>query len=196
MKKILTVLLVLTLSVAGLFADFIDSTKNTITLNATVGQTRPQFEISASLNNDFSGSVVGGSSLTGKDPATETNTVYFRLSQSNLSRYEKSDVTVTVEGSSFTTATAGAVTTTSSKVPEVVLKENHFGTGVNDSFEVTPGTPTNNKIVSTLNYKKASAFGSSTGSTPLLDLTYTWAPDEKLDATTYSAKITITISAS
>lgn len=86
MKKILTVLLVLTLSVAGLFAvTYIETANSTITLTAKIDPATPMF--------DFNGAKSGELDIATKtieyteDPSAQEITADIRLTQTNPARH-------------------------------------------------------------------------------------------------------------
>lgn len=191
MKKILTVLLVLTLSVVGLFADFIDSTKNTITLNATVPPAEPRFEISAStvigFDNDPNKTVAGGQTLNiGVDPSNADVNVYFKLRQNNTARYDKT-LTVTVTGEKFE-KTINTVTY-KTELPTISTETTTTtGTKVTTTNE---DTTTKNIYKIDLAYDDFKRYDAN----DIIVLKYTWAHNESLAADTYTSSIKVSIQA-
>ena len=184
MKKILTVLLVLTLSAAGLFAaDPFAGFDSTITLNATVDNQNPDFDITASLVGDFTDSA---KALKVADPAENSIDVYVKLWQTNIARYSGT-LKLEVTGNEFELKADSSVKST-----------------VKPSVEVVPGTLANGsvlkaeKVASTegnvykakLNYQSVSPVNANT---QVLQLHFHWGKDVDLKADDYKSTIKVSI---
>ncbi len=186
MKKILTVLLVLTLSVAGLFAVLPYSA--TINLNAKVSEATPEFEVSASKLSTFptdDNTVATGDNLKIDDEKIAkkdaTIDVYFKLKQNNLARYNgKLDVTVT--GAAFV---SGSNTTTKPSVSKEIITGSTAG--------IT--APENTESAESGIYKGTFDYGAAVpkAAGEVLLLKYTWNADENLPAGNYASTIKIDI---
>lgn len=185
MKKILTVLLVLTLSVAGLFAALPFSA--TINLNAKVSPATPEFEISASKDVAFPtglNTVSAGGNLNIEDEkiATKDATidVYFKLKQTNLARYAgKLDVTVT--GAAFA---SGSNQTDKPSVTKEEITGSTAGITAPENSVTDAGV-----YKGTFDYGKAEPKAEG----DVLLLKYRWNAKETLPADDYKSTITISI---
>ncbi len=181
MKKILTVLLVLTLSVAGLFAvDFILPANNTITLNAKVDENNPDFDIAANTSTDFSGNL---KSVDVGDPAQKDIDVYVKLWQKDLTRYSKT-LKLEVTGNEFELKTNAVV---KSAKPSVAVVD---GTLANDVLKVENGNTAENVYTADLSYKAVSPVDANT---QVLQLHFHWNQDTNLQAGEYKSTIVVKI---
>ncbi len=89
----------------GAFADSFESYSSSIILEATVPEVIPDFKIYGSTDNSFSESTVGGGGrLNVANPAESDVSAYFKLTQSNVTRY-KGDFEITFTPSALSTTT-------------------------------------------------------------------------------------------
>lgn len=184
MKKILTVLLVLTLSVAGLFAAVpFAGFNSTITLNATVDNQKPDFDITASLVSDFNDSA---KALKVADPAENPIDVYVKLWQTNIARYSGT-LKLEVTGNEFELKDNPAVKSTVK--PSVVVVEGTLANGsVLKAEEVT--STEKNVYKANLNYQSVSPVNANT---QVLQLHFHWDKDVDLKADGYKSTINVSI---
>lgn len=182
MKKILTiVLLVLTLSVAGLFAALPYSAE--ILLTATVDKQNPNFDITASLASDLADSA---KELAVADPAENPIDVYVKLSQTNIARY-LGTLHLTVTGNEFESKADSTVKSTVKPSVEVVA-----GTLVNESVLKAETVTSTEKNVykANLNYQSVSPVNANT---QVLQLHFHWDKDVNLKADDYKSTIEVSI---
>lgn len=187
MKKILTVLLVLTLSVAGLFAaDFILPANNTITLKAKIDAAAPVFDFNGAKSGELD-SVTTKIIEYSEDPSANDITADIRLTQTNLARHAGT-LNFTVTGNEFTSATAVAVEPASVVKPVATIKEKYLSAA--DAALVVVANAADNQVSGTLAYSDNKPVKEA----KVLDMTFTWAKNEKLPAANdYKATVVISI---
>ena len=188
MKKILTVLLVLTLSVAGLFAaDSFTAINSTITLTASIAKQEPTFDFIGSMNSDLSDSVTADTTTdtltTGKNPADEDIVAYFRLKQNNKSRHD-GNLTVTVTGNEFKENTNNSIM---SGKPTIVTNTKMTDT---EALSLSGISASENIYSVTLNYSNNKPQATIDD---VFTLSYKWAQTASLPAGNYSAVVSINI---
>ena len=101
MKKVFTVLALLVVVAASIFAAGTEYTNSTITLNAKVPTIAPEFKFFGSMSSEFTDAVEGDGVINNVgNPAEEDITAYFKLTQSNLARY-KGEFNITFTATAF-----------------------------------------------------------------------------------------------
>lgn len=191
MKKVLTLLMVMALTVVSVFADDSETFKSpyssTIYLNTEVKPVAPVFEVFASTSDDFTSSVKGGETLTVGNPATNDIKVNFRLAQTNITRYKEA-FNVSITAAQFA-GEFNSNNVTSTVVP-VAAKGSTYSDS-NSVVSVTSENVTTNTYTSVLTYAEKKAVNPIEN---LLTMNFTWAKDDTLPATTYKSSISINIS--
>lgn len=200
MKRTLTVLTVLTLLTGVLFAaDPVTylTGGDKITLNATVAQVPPTFEFYGSMDHYFDASAAnakgGGTIITGINPADDVTMVYFKVKQTELSRYDK-DLKVTFKATQLSARVDGTLYNTDKiswfyngsceeyKTEGVLTVElpisEHGPSGVGDTYECT------------LKYGKNAPVR---GDIDIIQIAFVWDKKESLPAANYEASVSVTI---
>lgn len=184
MKKILTVLLVLTLSVAGLFAaTYIETANSTITLKAKIAEATPVFDFNGAKSGELD-SVATKTIEYSEYPSAQEITADIRLTQINTARH-KGRLKFTVTGNGFTSGTAATATVVN---PAATIKTNHFSAA--DAALVVDATATSNQVTGTLTYSENKPVKEA----KVLDMTFSWPANENLPAANdYKATVVISI---
>jgi len=188
MKKVFTVLALLVVVAASVFAAGTEFTNSTITLNAKVPTIAPEFKFFGSMSSDFTGAVEGDGVINDVGNPAEANiTAYFKLTQSNLARYKGNfDITftatefsATVDGVEYKTAVPGAflgVTPINTDVAAITIDDTASASGT---------------YKATLAYKKVNPV---VADTYIMGVNFMWTHNVDLPASDgYSATVNVKV---
>lgn len=188
MKKIFTVLALLVVVAASVFAAGSEYTNSTITLNAKVPTINPSFKFIGSMSSEFSSAVEGDGVLNDVgNPAESDITAYFKLTQSNLTRY-KGEFSITFTATAFS-ATVDSVDYKTA-VPSAFLGVTPINTDI-AAVTVDDTASANGIYKATLNYKKVNPVVENTD---IIGVNFKWTKNVDLPASDgYSATVNVKV---
>lgn len=192
MKRILTVLALLSFLTASVFASTTPTTDSTITLNAKVPTIAPTFDFYGSMSSNFANAVKGDGTINDVgNPAEKDITAYFKLTQSNLARY-KGSFTITFTASTFAATVDGVKYETT--VPAAFLGGDSTTSPINTdvaAVTTTDNSAANGTYTASLEYKKVNPVEKDTY---IMGVNFKWTKNEKLPASDdYKATVNVKV---
>lgn len=184
---IVALLLLLVTMPVGIFAESTEVYSSAITLHATVAETHPDFQIYGCTDDSFSSldTAEGGGSLTLSDSSSSDVVAYFKLTQTNTTRY-KGDLSVTfnptalstsIDGREYSTALPSAITGSSADIAETI--------------SVAPGVVgENNAYSANVSYLRADTVAAGTD---IIVIGYKWDKDPSLNAGSYRGSVSVSV---
>lgn len=188
MKVVILFLSIFLVLPIGAFAESFENYSSVITLEATVPESLPDFKIYGSTDSSFSESTVGGGGrLEVANPAESDVTAYFKLTQSNVTRY-KGDFEITFTPSALSTTTAsGEVYSTALPTASFQDKAN-----VDGILTVAPASSSdeNHQYSANVSYHTEEAVDAGTD---IITVGYQWNKDSSLYAGFYTGSVAVKV---
>ena len=190
MKKLITILAAMIVLVGAVFA----TTGDSLTINATVPVTKPEFTMVGGLTNSY-GTTATNSITSPKNIAEEAIDVYVKITQTAKSRYKHAGFDITIAATALTLTEGGVTYTTG--VPSIVASaagsaiNNHFDNTKKD-FTSTKKSAANGTVVFTVAYPTGAPVPADT---EVGTIQFQWPATDALAVGSYSATITMSYTA-
>ena len=155
-----------------------------VNLHATVAETHPDFQIYGCTDDSFSSldTAEGGGSLTLSDPSSSDVVAYFKLTQTNTTRY-KGDLSVTFNPTALSTSIDGREYSTA--LPSAITGSSA------DIVSVAPGVVgENNAYSANVSYLRADTVAAGTY---IIVIGYKWDKDPSLNAGSYRGSVSVSV---